>query len=48
MSYLQKVLDDLKVKNAEQPEFIQAATEVLTSLEPVIAKHPEYEEFGEE
>ena len=43
MSYLQKVLDDLKVKNAEQPEFIQAATEVLTSLEPVIAKHPEYE-----
>ena len=43
MSYLQKILDDLKVKNAEQPEFIQAATEVLTSLEPVIAKHPEYE-----
>ncbi len=43
MSYLQKVLEDLKVKNAEQPEFIQAATEVLTSLEPVIAKHPEYE-----
>jgi len=43
MSYLQKVLDDLKAKNAEQPEFIQAATEVLTSLEPVIAKHPEYE-----
>ena len=43
MTYLQKVLEDLKVKNAEQPEFIQAATEVLTSLEPVIAKHPEYE-----
>ncbi|MBR2021922.1 MAG: NADP-specific glutamate dehydrogenase, partial [Clostridia bacterium] len=43
MSYLQKVLDDLKAKNAEQPEFIQAATEVLSSLEPVIAKHPEYE-----
>ena len=43
MSYLQKVLDDLKVKNAEQPEFIQAATEVLSSLEPVIAQHPEYE-----
>jgi len=46
MSYLQKVLEDLKVKNAEQPEFIQAATEVLTSLEPVIAKHPEYEKAG--
>ena len=43
MSYLQRVLDQLKAKNAEQPEFIQAATEVLTSLEPVIAQHPEYE-----
>ncbi len=43
MSYLQNVLEQLKAKNAEQPEFIQAATEVLTSLEPVIAKHPEYE-----
>ncbi|MBP3579970.1 MAG: NADP-specific glutamate dehydrogenase [Clostridia bacterium] len=43
MSYLQNVLEQLKEKNAEQPEFIQAATEVLTSLEPVIAQHPEYE-----
>lgn len=43
MSYLQNVLEQLKAKNAEQPEFIQAATEVLTSLEPVIAQHPEYE-----
>ena len=46
MSYLQRVLDQLKEKNAEQPEFIQAATEVLTSLEPVIAKHPEYEKVA--
>ncbi len=43
MSYVQRVLDELKVKNAEQPEFIQTATEVLTSLIPVIEKHPEYE-----
>ncbi len=46
MSYLQNVLEQLKAKNAEQPEFIQAATEVLTSLEPVIAQHPEYEKAG--
>ncbi len=36
MSYAQDVLAKLKEKkNASEPEFIQAATEVLTSLEPV-------------
>ncbi|RKI94829.1 NADP-specific glutamate dehydrogenase [bacterium D16-34] len=44
MSYVQRVIDQVKEKNAEQPEFIQAVTEVLTSLEPVINAHPEYEE----
>ena len=43
MSYVQNVLEQLKEKNPAQPEFIQAATEVLTSLEPVFDKHPEYE-----
>ena len=43
MSYVQRVLDELKAKNPAQPEFIQAATEVLTSLEPVLEKHPEFE-----
>ena len=43
MSYIERVLEDLKKKNAEQAEFIQAATEVLESLAPVIEKHPEYE-----
>ncbi len=43
MSYVKNVLEQLKEKNPAQPEFIQAATEVLTSLEPVFAKHPEYE-----
>ena len=46
MSYAQKVLDQLKAKNANEPEFIQAATEILLSLEPVLAQHPEYEEAG--
>ena len=43
MSYVERVLEELERKNPAQPEFIQAATEVLTSLEPVIEKHPEFE-----
>ncbi len=46
MSYAQEVLAKLKEKNAGEPEFIQAATEVLSTLEPVIAKHPEFEKAG--
>lgn len=42
MSYIQDVLSSLKAKNPGQNEFIQAAEEVLTSLSPVIAAHPEY------
>ncbi len=43
MSYVQRVLAELEAKNPAQPEFIQAVTEVLTTLEPVIERHPEYE-----
>ena len=43
MTYVERVLEELKAKNPAQPEFIQAATEVLTSLAPVFEKHPEYE-----
>lgn len=43
MSYVQNVLSQVKEKNAGQPEFIQAVTEVLGTLEPVFEKHPEYE-----
>ena len=41
--YAQRVLDDLKARNANEPEFIQAATEILTTLKPVVDRHPEYE-----
>ena len=44
--YAQKVLADLKKRNAHEPEFIQAATEILTTLQPVIDKHPEFEKAG--
>ena len=44
MSYVQDVLETLKKKNPDQPEFIQAVTEVLTSLEPVLEKNPKYQD----
>lgn len=46
MKYTERVIQMVKEKNPEQPEFIQAVTEVLQSLEPVIEVHPEYEAAG--
>jgi len=46
MSYVQEVLENLKKKNANEPEFIQAVTEVLESIEPVVEKNPQYEAAG--
>ena len=46
MSYVSEQLEKLKTKNANEPEFIQAATEVLTSLEPVFEQNKKYEEAG--
>ena len=46
MKILQKVLDDCKKRNPNEPEFHQAVTEVLESLEPVAEKHPEWVEAG--
>ena len=44
MSYVSEQLEILKAKNSNEPEFIQAATEVLTSLEPVFEQNPKYQE----
>ncbi|MCJ7856389.1 NADP-specific glutamate dehydrogenase [Lachnospiraceae bacterium NSJ-143] len=43
MSYVDRVLENLKAKNEAQPEFIQAATEVLNSLRPLLDKDDKYE-----
>ncbi len=43
MSYVDRVLENLKAKNEAQPEFIQAATEVLNSLKPLLDKDDKYE-----
>lgn len=46
MTYTEKVLADLKAKNPDQPEFIQAATEVLEALAPVVNNDPKYQKAG--
>ncbi|MBR3869137.1 MAG: NADP-specific glutamate dehydrogenase [Clostridia bacterium] len=46
MSYVQRVIDSVAKKHANEPEFVQTVTEVLASLTPVIEQHPEYEKAG--
>jgi len=36
------VIEKIKIKDPNQPEFHQAAEEVLTTLEPTVSKHPEF------
>ena len=43
MGYVDQVLSLLNEKYSHEPEFLQAATEVLETLRPVVDKHPEYE-----
>ncbi len=45
-AYIQEVLEKVHKRDAHEPEFLQTVEEVLTSLEPVIEKHPEYQEAG--
>ena len=42
-AYLTSVIENVKKKYAAEPEFVQTVEEVLSSLDPVIAAHPEYE-----
>ena len=44
--YILNLLEEVKTRNAGEPEFYQAVYEVLESLEPVIDKHPEYVKSG--
>ncbi|MBQ9005184.1 MAG: NADP-specific glutamate dehydrogenase, partial [Atopobiaceae bacterium] len=44
MTYSERVLADLKERYPEQPQFIQAATEVLETIQTALDAHPEYEE----
>ncbi len=42
MSVIQDVVAKVKSKNPGEPEFHQAVEEVLKTLEPTVAKHPEF------
>ena len=44
--YLKKVLAEVEKRDAGEPEFIQAVTEVLESLEPVVEARPELEKLN--
>lgn len=44
--YVDRVIDRLRLKNADEAEFLEVAEEVLKSLRPVIAQHPEYEKVA--
>ena len=44
MSYIDRVLADLKERYKDQPEFLQTAEEVLGTLRPIIDANPKYEE----
>ena len=44
--YLIDLLETVKKRNAGEPEFIQAVTEVFMSLDPVVEKRPDLVEAG--
>ncbi|MFR4569251.1 MAG: NADP-specific glutamate dehydrogenase [Collinsella stercoris] len=44
MTYTERVIAELHERYADQPEFIQAADEVLTSIAPAVDNGPAYEE----
>lgn len=45
-NYIDRVIERLRTKNTDETEFLEVAEEVLKSLRPVIAKHPEYEKLA--
>ena len=42
-AYVERVIDYVKTKHANEPEFCQTVEEVFASISPVIDAHPEYE-----
>lgn len=46
MGYIERVLNELKTKDAEQKEFLQAVEEVLNSVQVIFDAHPEYEKMA--
>lgn len=45
-AYMERVIEQVKQRDANEPEFIQTVEEVFKSLEKVIEQHPEFEKAG--
>ena len=45
-AYMASVVEQVKKRNAGEPEFIQTVEEVFHSIEKVVEAHPEYEKAG--
>lgn len=44
--YIQNTIEQVKLRNKNEPEFLQTVEEVYESIEAVIEQHPEYEKNG--
>ena len=42
-AYVESVIENVKKKHGNEPEFVQTVEEVLSSIAPMVDKHPEYE-----
>ena len=42
-AYVERGIEAVRQKHGNEPEFVQTVEEVISSLSPVIDKHPEYE-----
>ena len=43
-AYVQRVIEDVRRKYRNEPEFVQTVEEVFSSISPLVDKHPEYEQ----
>jgi len=42
--YIERVLQEVREKNSQEPEFVQTVEEMFSTIGPVIDAHPEYEQ----
>ena len=45
-AYIERVIEQVKTRDANEPEFIQTVEEVFASIEKEVELHPEYEKMG--
>lgn len=45
-AYIERVIEQVKKRDANEPEFIQTVEEVFASIEKEVELHPEYEKMG--